>query len=105
MANENILTQLVETDCLACELVDNAEEELELTVANMEREIEEYRISYSEKAKTRIGVVRETEQKASQEAQGDITSRYDSLMQNLETVYNERHSRWEDELFARCIQR
>lgn len=105
METDNILSQLVEADRHACELVDNAEEELELTVANMEREIEQHKASYSEKAQQRIGVVRETEQKASQEATGGIEKRYDSLMKNLETVYNEKHTQWENELFDRCINR
>lgn len=105
MAADNVLSKLVEVDRKACLMVDDAEEKLELTMANMEREINEFKTSYSEKAMYRIGVVRQTEQKASEEASGSIAQRYDSLMQNLETVYKEKHTEWENELFARCIKR
>lgn len=105
MSMNNILINLEEVDKRACELVDNAEEELELTVANIDREIEEFKKSYAERARQRIGIVRDTESKASQAAAGDISTRYESLMQNLETVYNEKHTLWEDELFERCVGR
>ncbi|MEG1942793.1 MAG: hypothetical protein RRY54_06840 [Angelakisella sp.] len=105
MSMNNILEQLVDTDKRARELVDNADEELELAVANIDREIDEFKKSYSERAKHRIGIVRDTESKASQEATGDISHRYEALMQNLETVYEDKHSGWEDELFARCVGR
>lgn len=101
----NILVRLVDADKKACALVDNAEEELDLTVANMEREIEEYKISYGEKAQKRIGIVRDTENKASEEASGGIAQRYVTLMQTLEVVYNDKHSVWEEELFDRCVGR
>lgn len=105
MSINNILEQLKQVDRRACDMVDNAEEELELTVANIDREIEDFKKSYSERAQQRIGIVRDAESKASQEAAGDISNRYDSLMQNLETVYNEKHVIWEDELFKRCVGR
>lgn len=105
MSTDSILTNLVEADQRACALVDDAEEQLELTVANMEHEIEDFKVSYAEKAKKRIGLVRETEERASTEASGSINQRYDSLMQNLETVYSANHAKWEDELFNRCIRR
>ena len=105
MSMNNILEQLVEADKRACELVDNAEEELELTVANIDREIEQFKKSYAERAEQRIGIVRDTESKASQAAAGDISNRYESLMQNLETVYTDKHTLWEDELFQRCVGR
>lgn len=105
MGMDNILVDLKQVDRRACEMVDNAEEELELTVANIDREIEEFKKSYSERAKQRIGIVRDTESKASEAAAGDISNRYESLMQNLETVYGENHNRWESELFERCIGR
>ena len=105
MALDTILTQLVAADRRACGMVDDAEESLELTVAGIEREIEQFKITYAEKAQRRIGIVRDTEQKASEEASGNIAQRYDSLMQNLETVYAERHTQWEEELFKRCTTR
>lgn len=105
MGMNNILEDLKQVDRNACELVDNAEEELELTVANIDREIEDFKKAYSERAKQRIGIVRDAESKASEAAAGDISSRYESLMQNLETVYDEKHTLWEDELFERCIGR
>lgn len=102
---DNVLARLVEADKRARELVDNAEEELELTVSNMEHEIDEFKESYAEKAKHRIGIVRDTESRASEEASDTIVNRYDTLMHNLETVYVEKHTAWEDELFTRCIGR
>ncbi|MEG1687262.1 MAG: hypothetical protein RR022_06440 [Angelakisella sp.] len=103
MNTDSILTRLVETDRKASAMVDNAEEELELTVANMEREIASFKEQYADKAQKRIGIVRDTESRASQEATGNIAQRYDGLMQNLETLYAEKRDNWEDEIFNRCI--
>lgn len=105
MNMDNLLKELVEADRKACAMVDNAEEDLEMTISNMDREIDSFKNDYSERAKKRIGIVRDTENKASEETADHIGKRYDDLMANLEKCYAENHTRWEEELLERCIGR
>lgn len=100
-----ILGQLVELDARARAIVEEAEEYLESTIANMDREVAEYREAYTERATHRIGVVRDQEGAASQRATQDITQRYAQLMKNLEETYEEHHAQWEEQLFNNCIGR
>ncbi len=100
-----ILGQLVDVDRKARAVVEEAEEYLETTMANMEREVEAYKESYTERAVHRIGIVRDQEGAVSQKATQDIAARYAQLMENLEQTYEERHVQWEEELFNKCIGR
>ena len=103
--DDNILARLVELDRKACTMVDDAQEELDDTLSNTERDMERFRQTYTEKAVQRIGVVRDQEGKASQAELEDIARRYQSLMEGLEKTYQERHTQWEEEIFQRCIQK
>lgn len=100
----SILAELVSLDRKACAMVEEAQEQLEDTLANTERDMERFRAEYTEKAVHRIGVVRDEEGKASQAELESITQRYQSLMEGLEKTYEERHAQWEEEIFQRCIQ-
>lgn len=103
--DDNILARLVELDRKACTMVDDAQEELDDTLSNTERDMERFRQTYTEKAVQRIGVVRDQEGKASQAELESIFQRYQSLMEGLEKTYQERHTQWEEEIFQRCIQK
>ncbi len=102
---DSILERLVELDRKACAMVEEAQEALEDTLANTERDMERFREEYTKKAVQRIGVVRDEEGKASQAELEDITRRYHSLMEGLEQTYQERHTQWEEEIFQRCIEK
>lgn len=102
---DNILEKLVEADKQAQSIVEEAEEYLETTMANIERDVKEYQESYTERAQRRIGIIRDEEGKASQVAAEDILKRYDQLMEGLEETYQAHHAQWEDELFNKCIGR
>ena len=103
--DDNILARLVELDRKACTMVEDAQEELDDTLSNTERDMERFRQTYTEKAVQRIGVVRDQEGKASQAELESISQRYQTLMEGLERTYQERHARWEEEIYQRCIQK
>lgn len=106
MSNENsILDRLVELDRKACAMVEDAQEALEDTLANTERDTERFREEYTQKAIHRIGIVRDQEGQASQAELEDISRRYQSLMEGLEKTYQEHHAQWEEEIFQRCIEK
>ena len=86
-------------------MVEDAQEGLEDTLANTERDMERFREEYTQKAVQRIGVVRDEEGRASQAELMDIAQRYHSLMEGLEKTYQERHTQWEDEIFQRCVEK
>lgn len=102
---DNVLERLVELDRRACAMVEEAQEELEHTLANTERDMERFREEYTRKATQRIGIIRDEEGRASQAELEDISRRYQSLMEGLEKTYRERHVQWEDEIFQRCIEK
>ena len=102
---DSILERLVELDRKACAMVEEAQEALEDTLANTERDMERFREEYTKKAVQRIGVVRDEEGRASQAELMDIAQRYHSLMEGLEKTYQERHTQWEDEIFQRCVEK
>lgn len=104
-SDDNILARLVELDRKACAMVEDAQELLDDTLSHIERDMERFRESYTEKAIQRIGVIRDEEGKASQAELENIAQRYQSLMEGLERTYQERHTRWEEEIFQRCIQK
>lgn len=55
--------------------MEEAEEYLDSTVSNMDREVEEFKKGYEEKAVHRIGIIRDEEDKASMESLADISKR------------------------------
>lgn len=104
-SDDSILTRLVELDRKACAMVEDAQEMLDDTLSHTERDMEQFRQTYTEKATQRIGIIRDQEGKASQAELESISQRYQSLMEGLEKTYRERHVQWEEEIFQRCIQK
>ena len=104
-SSDSILERLVDLDRKACALVDDAQETLDDTLANSERDVERFREAYTEKAIRRIGIVRDEEGKASQSELESISQRYHALMEGLESTYREHHAQWEEDIFQRCIQK
>ncbi len=105
MDTENLLKKLIEADKKACELVENAEEEYQMTVANIDRVTDEFCKDYKEKAKKRIGILKENEDSEVLTETSEISDRYDMLMQNLEQKYNEKHTEWEDEIVRQVLEK
>ena len=103
--SDSILERLVKLDQKACAMVDDAQEQLDDTLANMERDVARFREGYTERATRRIGIIRDQEGQASQSELESISQRYQSLMEGLEKSYQENHQRWEEEIFQRCIQK
>lgn len=104
-SDDNILSRLVELDRKACAMVEDAQETLDDTLANAERDTARFREEYTRKAMERIGIIREEEGRASEAELTGITQRYQALMDGLEKTYQEHHVRWEEEIYQRCIQK
>ncbi len=104
-SSDSILERLMELDQKASAMVDDAQETLDDTLDNMERDVARFRESYAQRATRRIGIIRDQEGKASQSELDSISQRYQSLMDGLEETYREKHSEWEEEIFRRCIQK
>ena len=103
--SDSILERLVELDQKACAMVDDAQEQLDDTLSDMEWDVARFREGYTERATRRIGIIRDQEGQASQSELESISQRYQSLMEGLEKSYQENHQRWEEEIFQRCIQK
>ena len=105
MNMNEILSQLVAADRRGTEIVDTAEENLELTVSNIDREIALFKEQYTKQAEERIGLEKDQAKQITTELTSDISSKYNILKENLETMYHEKHTQWEKELFNRCLGR
>ena len=105
MDTENLLKKLLEADKKAQELVLNAEEEYQMTVAGIDRLKEEFCKEYKEKAEKRIGLVKESKHSEVQAETDEISQRYDALMQNLEQKYSEKHKEWEEEIIKQVLNK
>ena len=103
--SDDILERLVDLDRKACAMVDDAQEQLDDTLSNMERDVARFREEYAQRATRRIGIIRDEEGRASEEALENISRRYQSLMDGLEESYRANHEKWEEEIFQRCIQK
>lgn len=104
-SEDSILARLVELDNKAGELVEEAQEALDETVTNIERDTQEFRRSSAEKSVQRIGELRQQEEKASQARLEEIGRRYQSMTEALEKTYSDNHVQWEEEIFRRCVGR
>ena len=78
--SDDILERLVDLDRKACAMVDDAQEQLDDTLSNMERDVARFREEYAQRATRRIGIIRDQEGKASQSELESISQRYQSLM-------------------------
>lgn len=104
-SDDSILSRLVELDQKACAMVEDAQEVLESTLSNAERDTARFREEYTRKAMERVGIVRNEESSASEAELKSISQRYQTLMDGLEKTYRERHALWEEEIYQRCIRK
>lgn len=102
-SDDSILARLVELDQKAGELVEQAQEALDETVTNIERDTQEFRRSSAEQSAGRVEALRQQEERASQARLEEISQRYRSMTEALEKTYSDNHAQWEEEIFRRCV--
>lgn len=103
-SDEGILARLVELDKKADAMVEEAQVVLDDTLSHIEEDTQQFRKSCAEKSQQRIGAIRDEANRASQAELENISRRYQSLTEELEKTYRERHAQWEEEIFRRCVQ-
>lgn len=103
MSDSDILARLVELDKKADAMVEEAQEVLDDTLSHIEEDTEQFRKSCAEKAEQRISAIRDEEGRASQAELENISRRYQTLTEELEKTYQERHTQWEEEIFRHCV--
>lgn len=100
--NETI-NRLIEIDKKARTIVEDAESYRDSVVANLDKDVAQFRREYIEKAEKRIGIVREEESKVSGKAMENAKASLERKLGDLNKLWQERHEQWEDELYNRCI--
>lgn len=101
----DLINRLIGLDKEARTMVEDSENYRDSVLSNLEQEIEQFKKAYVEKAERRIGLVRDEENKVSGQAVQDAAARIQSLMESLNTSWQQHHKEWEDSLYERCIGR
>ena len=99
----NIIKQLIDMDKRARKMVENAEQEkrkAELDLVSQKTQVE---LEIMAKAQNRIQRMKSQSTNETVKETTSIEDEGKQMMQRLETVFNENHQKWEDDLFARCI--
>jgi hypothetical protein len=100
---QDIIQKIIEIDQRAQKMTDDALALKAEAEASIESDKKALRENYIEKARKRISVTAETEQKFLSETLDEITKKYAAVSQKLEGVYERDHDRWVNELYNKVI--
>jgi hypothetical protein len=100
---QDIIQKIIEVDKAAQKMTDEALALKAETEASIESDKKALRERYIERARRRIAITNETEDKFLAEALDDISKKYADISTKLESVYSSEHVRWVDELYDKVI--
>ncbi len=98
-----ILSQLVQLDKRATEMVAEATDELEHTRNHMDIDVKNLKESYFKEAHEQIGLQMASTADLGGEATEEVIQKYKQLEQQMQDSYEKNHKRWEDIVFNRCF--
>lgn len=100
-----MVNKLLDVDRQARQLLDEAKQYYEKTIEEIDREKEEIRQRYTERATGRVERVRQSETANLEEAISKIKAGTAEKYRRMEALYDARHTQWEEALFLRCIRK
>lgn len=100
---KDLAGKLLEMDNTARKMVDDASAYRDNLRESFPLEKERILKEFNEHAEMHIQAVRDTESAAAEEESTAMEQNYRELGELLESLYEERHADWEEELFRRCI--
>ena len=105
MDMNTVLEKLVALDHEAARDVADAQNSLLLAKQNTELSAAAFRKEYRQKAEQRIGIVKETEGRASAEASALILQKYKAIADNMEKLFAEKEGEWVERIVDRILER
>lgn len=100
---QDIIKKIIEIDKTAQKMTSDAlalKEEAQLSIEQDKKELRE---KYIQRAKRRIDVTAQTEEKFLEEALDEIKQRYDGVAAKLNESFELNHKRWAEEIYQRVI--
>ncbi|MDL2233352.1 hypothetical protein LJC63_07205 [Ruminococcaceae bacterium OttesenSCG-928-L11] len=100
-----VVNKLLDVDRRARQLLDDAKQYYDKTIEELDKEKEQIREKYAEKAAQHVADVRQTESAHVEDSVNRLGADTAEKISRLEQVYEESHQKWEDELFRRCVEK
>ncbi len=98
-----IVDKLLDVDKEARALLDEAQQYYEKTVAEIEVEKQQLYNEYKRRVEKHIASAHRAHQSEAEEAITTIKARQDAIALEMESVYQQNHKQWQDDLFQRCV--
>lgn len=100
---QDIIKKIIEIDKTAQKMTSDALALKEQAMSSIEQDKKDLRDKYIQRARRRIEVTAQTEEKFLQEALDEIKARYDGISAKLNEKYELNHERWAEEIYQRVI--
>jgi len=100
---QDIIKKIIEIDKTAQKMTNDALALKEQIKSSIEQDKKDLRDKYIQRARRRIEVTAQTEEKFLQDALDEIKARYDGISTKLKEQYELNHERWAEEIYKRVI--
>ncbi|GHU79727.1 hypothetical protein FACS1894191_3190 [Clostridia bacterium] len=100
-----VVNKLLEIDRQARQTLDDARQYYEKTLEETGRERERLLGKYAARAENHLADVTASETAIVEDAVARISAGRDGKISAVETNYLQNHTRWEQEIFDRCVKR
>lgn len=98
-----VVNKLLDVDKQARQILDEAQQYYDRTISDIETEKQKITAEYENKAKSHYDEIGETEGDNIEDATKEIEEKYARLTKEMDETFESGHTRWEDELYNRCI--
>ena len=100
---QDIIQKIIEIDRMAQKMTDDALAMKNEVEASIDSDKKKLREDFVARARHRISVTAETEKKFLEEALAEIDKKYSDVAEKLNTLYNEKHDLWVNDLYSKVI--
>ena len=100
---QDIIKKIIEIDHMAQKMTDDALALKGEAEKSIEKDKRALRDKYIERARKRVEVTAEIEEKFLEESLQEINSRYSAIAKKLNDTYDENHGKWAGEIYKRVI--
>ena len=100
---QDIIKKIIEIDHMAQKMTDDALALKTQAESSIEHDKKALREEYIQRARKRIDVTAQTEEKFLEEALADIKTRYSGVTAVLNENYEKNHTQWAQEIYKRVI--
>jgi len=100
-----VVNKLLDVDKDARRIVDEAQQYYDQTMEEIETEKKKMHADFEKREKQRLEEMGRSEDAKVREDTGKIKQRYAALTEELNKTFEASHTKWEDELYEKCVGR